>query len=167
MPNILIVCTANICRSPVAEVLLKERLAILGTEGWQVSSAGTWASTGQPAARYSIELMKEQGIDISLHRSRPVDNDLLGEADLVLTMETGHAEALKAEFPWHAGRIFLLTEMSDRRYSVPDPYGGPRIEYERMIREISGLINQGLSKIVEIAQKNHEDLREWKSADQG
>jgi protein-tyrosine-phosphatase len=159
MPKILIVCTANICRSPVAEALLRERLAAQEPDAWQISSAGTWASDGQPAARYSIELMDEQEIDISGHRSRPVSKALLREADLVLTMEEGHAEALKVEFPRHTGKIFLLTEMSDRHYSVPDPYGGPKSEYERMVREISGLIDQGLSRIVEIAQSNHEAQR--------
>ena len=160
MPSIIIVCTANICRSPVAEAILQDRLNKHDRDKWRVTSAGTWASIGQPAARYSIELMALQGIDLVSHRSRPVDDDLLRESDLVLTMETGHAEALKAEFPQHTKRIFLLTEMVDRYYSVPDPYGKPRNEYERMVREITDLIDQGLPRIMKIAREEAEKPRE-------
>lgn len=157
MPHVLIVCTANICRSPVAEALLRERLSKLDGSEWQVSSAGTWASVGQPAARNGIELMAQQNIDLSGHRSRPVDHELLAEADLVLTMETGHAEALKAEFPQFASKIYLLTEMSDRHYSVPDPYGGPRMAYARMIGEVTDLIEAGLPQIVRLAKDNADE----------
>lgn len=153
MANILIVCTANICRSPVAEALLRDHLQHAGLQ-WQVTSAGTWAETGQSASTYGIELMAERGLDISRHRSKVVDGSLVAEADLVLCMESGHAEALRFEYPRLAHKIYMLTEMSGRRYSVPDPYGGPRKEYERMIGELTGLIESGLPRIIELAQEN-------------
>ena len=49
MAHIMVVCTANICRSPVAETLLRDRLEKEGLADWEVSSAGTWAETGQRA----------------------------------------------------------------------------------------------------------------------
>ena len=159
MPNIVVVCTANICRSPVGEAVLRQRLQehqAGGSSGvqWQVSSAGTWADYGQAASGYGIELMAEQGLDISEHGSRPVSKTIMHEADLLLCMETGHAEALRAEFPRQAYKVHLLSEMAGPAYSIIDPYGGPRSEYQRMVDEVSGLIDAGLSRIIDLALAN-------------
>lgn len=159
MPEIVVVCTANICRSPVAEALLRQRLhsqeaATDAETDWRVRSAGTWADYGQLASAYGVELMAEQGLDISKHSSRPVSQALLQEADLVLCMETGHVEGLRVEFPGQADKIYLLSEMAGRRYSISDPYGGPRSAYERMVAELSDLIDAGLPRIRELALAN-------------
>ena len=164
MPNIVVVCTANICRSPVGEAVLRQHLearkkAAGSGVHWQVSSAGTWALYGQAASTYSVELMAEQGLDISKHGSQPIDRALLDSADLLLCMETGHAEALRAEFPRQAYKIYLLSEMAGPAYSVSDPYGGPRSEYQRMVNEVGDLIDAGLPRIVELALAN--ERRRW------
>lgn len=156
MPKIVVVCTANICRSPVGEAVLRQRLqrqaAATGQQTeWQVSSAGTWAERGQLASAYSVELMAEQGLDISDHASQAVDKALVDEADLLLCMETGHAEALRAEFPGQAYKIHLLTEMAGPAYSVSDPYGGTRSDYQHMVDEVTRLIDAGLPRIMELA----------------
>lgn len=151
MANILIVCTGNICRSPVAVAILRNRLEMQGLTGWKVSSAGTWALEGERASTYGVELMAEYGMPIDDHRSRSINEEILSEADLVLCMEIGHVEALKAEFPRHGQKIYLLTEMSGQYYSVSDPYGGPKPAYERMIREVTTLIEDGLPRIVALA----------------
>ena len=108
MPNILVVCTANICRSPVAEALLRDRLQKRGLTDWVVRSAGTWAQEKIGASQYSVELMAEKGLDISGHRAEMVSRQMLKEADLVLCMEAGHAEALRVEFPGAADKIYLM-----------------------------------------------------------
>ena len=159
MPHIVVVCTANICRSPVGEAVLRQRLAeqesAAGQEvRWMISSAGTWADRGQAASTFSVELMAEQGLDISEHGSQPVDKALLNDSDLLLCMETGHAEALRAEFPRQAYKIYLLSEMAGPAYSVSDPYGGPRVDYQRMVGEVSELIDAGLPRIIELALAN-------------
>jgi protein-tyrosine phosphatase len=154
MPIIITVCTANICRSPVVEAVLRDRLAARGLEGWRVKSAGTWAQNGQPASRYSREILAERGLDISSHVSQVITEELLQEANLVLCMEVGHAEALRAEFPYHADKIFLLTEMIGFRFSITDPYGGPRYAYERMIDDVTQIVEDGLPRIIELAT-NH------------
>ncbi len=159
MALILIVCTANICRSPVAEALLRDRLQKQGLEDWVVASAGTWAQYGQPASTFSVEVLAEQGLDISGHTSQPVDEPLLAKADLILCLAEGHAEALKAEFPHLASNVFLLTEMSGEPYSVYDPYGEPRISYERMVAEITRLVDDGLPRIVKLAADNERKRR--------
>jgi protein-tyrosine phosphatase len=152
MARILVVCTANICRSPVAEAILRDSLLQAGLSDWEVASAGTWAYPGQAAATYSVEVLGERGMSIDDHRSRLVDEALLSEADLILCMEHNHAEALRAEFPQHAERILLLTQMAGHNYSVNDPYGGTRDDYVRMVREVTSLIDEGLPAIIGLAQ---------------
>ncbi len=154
MAQILVVCTANICRSPVAEGLLRDRLDKSGRGDWTVASAGTWAQIERGASRNSVEVMARNGFDISNHRSRMVTEAQLAEADLVLCMEIGHAEALRAEFPDQAEKVFLLTEMVGRAYDVQDPYGGPYDEYERMYDTLEQLIDDGWERITELAETN-------------
>ncbi len=157
MARILIVCTANICRSPVAAALLRDRFRQRGLKDWLVGSAGTWAVAVRPASRHSVSVMSRHGHDITGHRAAMVDEHFLRDADLVLTMETGHAEALRSEFPAHAHKVHLLTEMIDRSYDVADPYGGPVEEYERMYESLSEIIDEGLDRIITLAARNGND----------
>ena len=150
MEKIIAVCTANICRSPVVEAVLQAKLDGLGKGKWQVESAGTWAQNGQAASRYSREILAERGLDISGHASQVITREMLEGAALVLCLAEGHAEAMRAEFPDQASKIFLLTEMVGQRYSISDPYGGPRFAYERMINDVTELIEDGLPRIVEL-----------------
>ncbi|MCA9977229.1 MAG: hypothetical protein KC413_15825 [Anaerolineales bacterium] len=154
MAHILIVCTANICRSPVGEALLQDRLQKRGLSQWVVSSAGTWALWLRGASQSSIDVCEKMGLDITGHRSRMIDEKLSEQADLVLCMETGHVEALKAEFPSQANKIHLLSEMVGKSYSVPDPYGESLAQYQQMSEELSMLIDNGLERIVELAGEN-------------
>lgn len=152
MSHILIICTANICRSPLAEGVLRDRLAKKGFKEWVVSSAGTWAMQVRGASTNSVIVMEQAQIDISNHQSRMVDDDMLKAANLVICMESNHAEALRAEFPDQAHKIYMLTEMVGRRYNITDPYGGPLEEYQRMGRDVTELIDEGFDKIVALAQ---------------
>ena len=154
MASILIVCTANICRSPVVEALLKARLEGRDLTDWQVSSAGTWANEGNLPSEFSELLMSEQGFDISGHRSRCVTKELMSSSDLVLTMEAGHAEALRIEFGADAFKVHMLTEMAGADHNVEDPYGGPRAGYEKMVAEVEELIDKGLDQIIDLASAN-------------
>ncbi|MFN2135876.1 MAG: hypothetical protein ACK2UK_07975 [Candidatus Promineifilaceae bacterium] len=157
MAHILIVCTANICRSPVAAALLKDRLQRNGFADWTVSSAGTWAISSRGASRNSQIVMAEYGHDISSHLARMVEESLLQQADLVLCMEEGHVEALTIEFPQEAHKIYPITSMAGATYSVQDPYGGSLIEYQRMAAELAGLIDRGFDRIVELAEANSSE----------
>ncbi len=154
MPHILFVCTANICRSPVAEGILRDRLQKRGLQEWTVASAGTWALEVRGASRNSVLLMEEAGIDISDHRSKIVTPEQMQQADLILTMERGHAEALQVEFPQQAHKVYLLTEMTGRRYNVADPYGNDLPAYQRMVEEVTNLIDTGLDNILTLALEN-------------
>lgn len=154
MPRILMVCTANICRSPVAEALLAERLRVADpVTDWHVSSAGTWAQVQRGASQFSVEVVKEQdGLDITAHRARMVTAVMLAEQDLVLCMESGHAEALRAEFPDQAHKIYMLSQMvHNRRFNISDPYGSTKDNYEMMVTQVRDLIDQGLPQIMALA----------------
>ena len=104
--HILVVCVGNICRSPMAEALLKS--ALRGQEGITVESAGLGALGGQPASDYSIELMEERGVDIKDHRARQIHPDMVREADLVLVMEPGHKLAIYDDDSNARGNVYLL-----------------------------------------------------------
>lgn len=73
------------------------------------------------------------------------------EADLVLCMESGHAEALRAEFPAYAQKVYLISEMVGKKHNIADPYGSSLEAYEIMAEELSRIIDDGLGKIVELA----------------
>ena len=154
MARILIICTANICRSPVAAALLRDRLRQRGLTDWEVTSAGTWAAADRPASRYSVDVMGQYGFDITRHRATMIEERHLRDADLALTMEDGHAEALRAEFPDQAVKVYMLTEMIGRSYNIADPYGGPLVGYERMAAEVARVIDAGLDRIVALAGEN-------------
>ena len=154
MPTVLMVCTGNICRSPMAAALLRRRLEQDEERSdWRVVSAGTWASEGRRASGHAIEEMASRGLDIGSHRSRSVDERLMEQADLVLVMTQNHAEALAATFPDRAEKVHLLSEMVGETYDISDPYGGPRSEYASVARELEGLIDRGYEQIVSLAER--------------
>jgi protein-tyrosine-phosphatase len=149
MPSVLFVCTANICRSPMAEALWRIRLG--DAAGWRVESAGTWAMDGQPAARYAQQVIQQRGSDLSQHRSRVVDKELLESFRLILVMEQGHKEALRFEFPAIASRVYLLSEMEDESQDIHDPVGGSMLDFEEAARELDCILEKGSEKIRRLA----------------
>lgn len=155
-PHILVVCTANICRSPVGEALLREQLRQAGLGDWTVSSAGTRAEGGHPASQFSVILSEERGLDIHGHCSQRVNAPLLAQCDLVLCMETTHQKDLREGFPAHRAKIYTLRQMVHERGSVRDPYGGSRRQYERMVTELELLIDAGFPRIRQLAWENYQ-----------
>ena len=69
-------------------------------------------------------------------------------------METGHAEALRAEFSLYAYKVFLLTAMVGQSYSIHDPFGEPLIAYQRMATELADIIDKGMDRIIQLAEEN-------------
>jgi protein-tyrosine-phosphatase len=151
MKTILFVCTGNICRSPMAVGFLREKLRKAGLEGeYRVHSAGVWGLEGQPPTAYAGEVMATRGIDISDHRSHDLTPEDVDEADLILTMTRGQAEAISVEFPQHAHKVHLLSQMAGRHYDIQDPYGGQLYEYRQCANEIKNLIEEGYPRIMQL-----------------
>jgi protein-tyrosine phosphatase len=136
----------------VGEVILRDRLHKQGFLNWTVASAGTWGLDGHHASPHSVTVMADNGFDIGEHIAQTVSEKMLAEADLVLCMESGHVEALQAEFPRYRDKIFLLSEMIGKRYSISDPYGGALEGYQRMAQEVTNLIDNGLQRIIALTQ---------------
>ena len=156
MPAILFVCTANICRSPIAMGLLRQMLEEKHIDGdWRVESAGTWGLEGDPAAEGSQAVMNNIGIDISEHRARRVEYELLQTYDLILTMENGHKEALCMEFPDFSDRIYMLSEMADQKQDIGDPYGGAYSGYEQAAEDIQQYLTDGFETILRLASQSN------------
>ena len=157
MRKILIVCTANRCRSPMTERLFKKILQSQGQPPgeWLVTSAGAWTVDGIPPDDNLIAAMAAFGIDIGDHRSRMLDAAIMADQDLVLVMEDHHKEALCFEFPAQSDRVFLLSEMIEQHFDINDPFGGPLKAYQRTAEQLEGILTQGFEKIVEITQNKH------------
>ena len=130
---------------------LQEKLRRAGLEEeYRVHSAGVWGLESQPPAAYACEIMAKRGISISDHRSHDLTPEDVEEADLILTMERGQAEAICVESPQHAHKVHLLSEMAGRRHDIRDPYGGPLFEYRQCAAEIERLIEEGYPRIMQL-----------------
>ena len=105
-PSVLVVCTGNICRSPLCEAALRVRL-----EGAVVTSAGTDARDGGPATEGSRIAGAERGLDIAPHRSRRLTVGMVEDADLVIAMERSHRDAICRSVPDATDRTFTLKEL--------------------------------------------------------
>jgi protein-tyrosine-phosphatase len=122
--KIVFVCSANACRSPMAEGFAKKLLNENGVSSLTVDSGGLDALEGTPPTEEAIEVMKARGVDISSHRSKPF-NPHLGKNDMVLTMTKSQKERILAEHPTLAGRVFMLEEYTGNRpEDIPDPFRG-------------------------------------------
>jgi len=139
---VLLVCAGNTCRSPMAEVLLKDMLHRRGAgDLFEVGSAGVAACEGLPATSEAVEVMKERGLDLSSHRSRPVTLDLVTRSELVLCMERAHKDSLVEAYPWAADRIFTLKGYAGEAAGagdedVQDPIGRGIEAYRKAAEEI-------------------------------
>jgi len=124
MTSILVVCTGNICRSPIAEGLLREALHVrFGDAAPAVSSAGTAGWEGRPATPEAVEAARERGVDISGHVAREVTEPIAHDADLVVTMTREQREELGAIAPGLP--VFTLKELVRLLESLPPGEADP------------------------------------------
>jgi protein-tyrosine phosphatase len=143
MKKILFVCTANICRSPMAQAIFD---ALAEDEGlpFRAESAGTAALEGRPIAPYAVAALEEVGIYPAPHSARRVREAMVEEAELVLAMTPQHAATLQRLGSNTAGGIHTLPEyaMSVRGEEIADPYGLTMAAYRSTLRQLYVLVER-------------------------
>ena len=145
--KVLVVCTGNTCRSPMAEGWLNQKLA---GKGWVAESAGVGAWDGSPATPEAVEAMREIGVDLSGHRSRALSKKQVEEAAVILAMTEGHRREIERRFPEAAEKTFLvhgfgLGEAKD----VADPVGYPVDVYRHTRGELIQALGEFLLHLAE------------------
>ena len=137
--DILFVCTGNICRSPMAAGLLRHMLPPERRSAFHVHSAGTHGLDGEPAAPFAVQAAAARGIDISRHRARSLDPEMVRQADCILVMEPFHRDIVVRALPAEAGRrVQLLADFEKPRRSdtIDDPYNMSLETYQTCLERI-------------------------------
>ncbi|WP_368570876.1 low molecular weight protein-tyrosine-phosphatase [Acinetobacter haemolyticus] len=113
--NILVICVGNICRSPMAEYLLKQAYPQL-----HIESAGISGLTGHPADEKALHCMQALDIDMSAHIAKKLKAEHLKKADLVLVMSQNQQKHIEQTWPFAKGKVFRLGHWQNK--NVSDPY---------------------------------------------
>lgn len=139
MKRILVVCTGNICRSPMAAGLLRKLLADKGVADVEIASAGTYALVGHPAEPLAQRVMEPLGVDISSHRASMLSPELIHWADCILVMTPEHRDVVEEIVPEAIEKVRLLGSYgpgSEPDRPILDPYGGSTFHYRTSVVEI-------------------------------
>ncbi|MEX2114891.1 MAG: Sua5/YciO/YrdC/YwlC family protein, partial [Pirellulales bacterium] len=149
---ILLVCTGNTCRSPMAEVMCRKMLAErlgctdqeLGDHGILVMSAGLSAMMGARPTAEAVDVMARMGLQLADHESQPLTTQLVRHADIIWTMTRSHRQAIVSQWPESAARTMVLA--SDQA-DVADPIGGPLEYYQQCAEQIKMLLAERIRKL--------------------
>ncbi|MFQ5704777.1 MAG: low molecular weight protein arginine phosphatase [Gemmatimonadales bacterium] len=158
MTHVLVVCTGNICRSPIAAALLRMELDSRDMKETSVSSAGTGAWDGAPASEGAYLVALEHGVDLSGHRARLLTREVVEGADVIFTMAR-HQRA-RVEELGGTGRVHVLGEFAGKTgpdAEVGDPFGADLQTYRNTFEELRGLIAEAAKRLVE--ERGDEDKR--------
>ena len=148
MTRILLVCTGNICRSPMAESIMHQKFNERG-EDVEIQSAGTGAWDGASASEGAYLISLENGLDLSPHRAALLTRDLVEQADLILTMARHHR--VRVEELGGSGKTFLLGEYAGETGAdaeVRDPFGSDLPVYRDTFTEIQRLVQAAVDRFV-------------------
>ena len=153
MTSILFICTGNTYRSPIAaEIFRGLLLRDEKRNRWQVASAGTWTTEGRAVPADAVKFAATLGADLATHRTRMVNEQIMKESNLIVVMEQGHKEALQVEFPFAAGKIYLLAYvLQGFEYDIADPARAPG-ETRAILTEVANMVRAGYEKICALAE---------------
>ncbi len=148
--SILFVCAGNTCRSLMAQALFQESKEELFPElNYYADSAGTAAYDGAPPSKEAIFCLIKQGIDVSTHQAKKVDNQLIEKSSFILTMTNQQLDCLKEKFPLARNKIFLFRPFSHQKSymkndEIEDPYGKGLNFYENICK----YLKQDIKKLI-------------------
>ena len=142
--KILTVCTGNICRSPAAEFLLRQRIEKAGKRV-EARSAGIGALVNHPAEEATCAMMNARGVDLSPHRASQLTRERLRWAELVLVMENHHRDAVLAMDPTARGKTFLLGHWT--KTEIPDPYRRGDAAHAEALQLIEAALEPWVNKL--------------------
>ncbi|MEW5866706.1 MAG: low molecular weight protein arginine phosphatase [Bacillota bacterium] len=172
--RIVLVCSGNTCRSTMAEAMLRKALADEfggASDGVSVVSAGIYANEGDPASANAIAAMKELGLDIASHRARLLTDEILKDADLVLTMTSAHKQAVLLRYPSLQGKVMTLNEfagLSDEfGPDIPDPFGRSIDVYRATAKDIGRSIERVIRRIKDRSAGSTSEKKQETSEEAG
>jgi protein-tyrosine-phosphatase len=147
--SILFVCAANICRSPMAEYLFKN---IVKNDGFApnsvtIRSAGIGNTHGSDASDQAIQVMLERGLEISRHKARTVNWEIVNGSDLILCMAQDQVSALRQSYAEAQHKFHLLTEFCGSQGDIDDPSGRPTRAFESCASQMEDLLKVLAEKI--------------------
>jgi protein-tyrosine phosphatase len=158
--EILFVCHANLCRSPLAERLARrafdETFGVLGSVV-ETSSAGTHAYEGSMMHRGSATVLAQSGINPNGFASRSLTSSVLATADLVLTAEREHRAACVSLTPAKAGQVFTLRQFTRMVTDVPPPSGLAEMTVPDRLRALVEQVNAN-RHVVPAVSREDDDL---------
>ena len=138
--NILVVCVGNICRSPMAEALLKQRYPRKN-----IDSAGVGALVGHHADPAALEIMTAQQLDITKHVAKQLDENLAKKADIIFTMSDGQTKWIEERWPFCRGKTFKLGHWKNK--DIADPYKHEMSAFKTAYQDIVDSLEQWVDKI--------------------
>jgi protein-tyrosine phosphatase len=149
MAIILLSGAADTGRAPMAAALLR-RLLETRPHDWVVESCGVLGHDGAVAEVEARDTMVHMGLDIAEHLARSLDENLAARADLIITLDRGTALVVRARFPFAAARTYSLGELAGRARDIPDPFRMQIGAWMTYAREIEGMLQAALPRIVEL-----------------
>lgn len=155
--RVLFVCTGNSCRSVMAKAMLEKfiRQSSGLSDRIKVDSAGTGAFLGIPAAENTIQVLKEEGVDVSDHKGKGITDELLKKTDMIFVMERRHRDIILNKMPAAETKVKLLKEGSD----IPDPIGRSLDEYRSVLKVIKNQVENIFLELFEKESKDEDSHR--------
>lgn len=151
--SVLLVCTANHCRSPMAEFLMRAQLSVRELD-WTVRSAGTRAQPGVPIHPTAERILSKRGLVTGDWTSRALTTQQIEDADLILTAAEEHRGVVAKLTPTAMSRTFTLLQFAHLVSALPMPVAVPPQDYGRVL--LTGV--SGLRGLVQPMPRSERDL---------
>ena len=150
--KIMFICTGNICRSAMADVIFKAKIKGTHLENeFEIYSAGTHAETGAYSTYTAIEAMEELGIDLKLHRATNIADSNIQDMDLILCATRNHKNLITSIYPHLIDKTFTIKEFAEydveNGLDISDPWGYGLDVYRKSASVLENCIDNIILKI--------------------